>query len=128
MKIISNTGSTSIPVLKTLGYNNFIILGTDCKYKEENIKNVEIEFNPQNKERRIVYKSEGDDDPNHFRPDYFGQGTEYGKPQQDNHLRGWEFIASKMNQKDANIILCSPGSTLVKLFKEMDFQKAVELY
>ena len=128
MKIIANVGATSIPVLKILGYENFIILGTDCNYTETNIKNVKIEYHPEDKDRRIVYKSDGDSDPNHFRPDYFGTGTEYSKPQQDNHFKGWEFIAGKTNQNKANIILCSPGSTLVKLFKEMEFEKAVELY
>jgi hypothetical protein len=128
MKIIANVGATSIPVLKILGYENFIILGTDCNYTEANIKNVAIEYNPDNKDRRIVYKSDGDSDPNHFRPDYFGKGTEYSKPQQGNHFRGWEFIAGKMDRNKANIILCSPGSTLVKLFREMDFEEAVNLY
>jgi hypothetical protein len=44
------------------------------------------------------------------------------------HFRGWEFIASRMDRHNANIILCSPGSTLVKLFRELEFDKAVELY
>ena len=128
LKIIANVGATSIPVLKILDYKNFIILGTDCNYAEHNIRNVEIEYNPDNQDRRIVYKSEGDDDPNHFRPDYFGKGTEYSKPQQNNHFRGWEFIARKMKKKKVNIVLCSPGSTLVRLFQEIDFEMAIEMY
>ena len=125
MKIIANVGASSIPVLQLLGYENFIILGTDCNYTEKNIKNVEIEYNPDDRARRIVYKSGGDHDPNHFRPDYFGKGTEYSKPQQNNHFRGWEFIANNMKKKKTNIVLCSPGSTLVKLFQEMEFDKAI---
>jgi len=128
MKIIANVGATSVPVLYTLGYRNFIILGTDCNYVEKNIKNVKIEYHPEDKRRKIVYKSSDDTDPNHFRPDYFGTGTEYSKPQQDNHYRGWQFIASQMHKKNANILLCSPGSSLANLFQTADFEDVVRKY
>jgi hypothetical protein len=129
LSLIANVGATSIPVLKILGYKNFVILGTDCNYVEQNIKNVEIEYNPDDHSgRSIVFKSTGDDDPNHFRQDYFGKGTEYSKPQQDNHYRGWEFISKKMKKKEANIILCSPGSRLSSLFTEADFEEVVRKY
>lgn len=129
LSIIANVGATSIPVLKILGYRNFIILGTDCNYVESNIKNVEIEYNPDDKSgRKIVYKSSGDYDPNHFRPDYFGKGTEYSKPQQVNHYKGWEFIAKRMKKEKVNIILCSPGSRLSSLFTEGDFEEIVRKY
>jgi hypothetical protein len=129
LKIISNVGATSIPVMQIIGYKNFIILGTDCNYVESDIKNVKIEFNPADKQgRRIVYKSEGDNDPNHFRTDYFGAGTEYSKPQQENHFRGWQFIANNMKKRKANIILCSPGSKLARLFIEADFEDILKKY
>jgi len=129
LKIIANVGATSVPVLGILGYKNYIILGTDCNYVESDIKNVEIEHNPEDKHgRRIVYKSSGDSDPNHFRPDYFGAGTEYSKPQQDNHFKGWEYIAKKMKRKKINIILCSPGSRLSTLFPEGDFEEVTNKY
>lgn len=129
LRIISNVGATSIPVLKILGYKNYIILGTDCNYVESDIKNVDIEYNPDDKlGRRIVYKSSGDSDPNHFRPDYFGTGTEYSKPQQENHYKGWKFIAKKMKRKKINIILCSPGSNLSKLFTEGDYEETINKY
>jgi hypothetical protein len=112
-----------------LGYRNFIILGTDCNYVESNIKNVEVEYNPGDKSgRKIVYRSSGDYDPNHFRPDYFGKGTEYSKPQQVNHYKGWEFISKRMKREKINIILCSPGSRLTKLFTEGDFEEIIEKY
>ena len=129
LSLIANVGATSVPVLKILGYKNIIILGTDCNYIEQNIKNVEIEYNPDNKSgRRIVFKSSGDDDPNHFRADYFGKGTEYSKPQQQNHFKGWEFIAQRMQKEKINIILCSPGSRLKSLFAEQDFEEVVRKY
>jgi hypothetical protein len=129
LSVIANVGATAVPVLKILGYTNFVILGTDCNYVEQDIKNVEIEYNPGDKSgRRIVFKSLGDDDPNHFRPDYFGKGTEYSKPQQMNHYKGWEFIAKRMKREKINIILCSPGSRLADLFPEGDFNKITEEY
>ncbi len=129
LSLIANVGATSVPVLKILGYKNFVILGTDCNYVESDIKNVEIEYNPEDKQgRRIVYKSSGDSDPNHFRPDYFGTGTEYSKPQQGNHYKGWEFIAKNMKRKEVKIILCSPGSRLSGLFPERDFEEVIKEY
>jgi len=129
LSLIANVGATSVPVLKILGYKNFVILGTDCNYIESKIKNVEVEYNPDDREgRRIVYRSSGDDDPNHFRPDYFGKGTEYSKPQAVNHYRGWEFIAKKMKRGKINIILCSPGSRLAGLFAEGNFEEIIRKY
>jgi len=129
LSLIANVGATSIPVLKILGYKNFIILGTDCNYIESDLKNVDIEYNPDDRSgRRIVYKSSGDNDPNHFRPDYFGTGTEYSKPQQVNHYKGWEFIAKNMKRKKINIILCSPGSRLAGLFPVGNFEEIVRKY
>ena len=129
LSLIANVGATSVPVLKILGYRNIIILGTDCNYVEENIKNVNIEYNPDDKSgRKIVFRSSGDDDPNHFRSDYFGKGTEYSKPQQMNHFKGWEFIAKMMKKQKVNIILCSPGSRLTSLFPEADFNSIIEKY
>jgi len=129
LSLIANVGATSIPVLGIMGYRNFVILGTDCKYVEQNINNVEVEYNPDDKSgRRIVFKSTGDNDPNHFRPDYFGKGTEYSKPQQTNHYRGWEFIAKKMKREKVNIMLCSPGSSLASLFTGEEFDNIVDRY
>ncbi len=129
LSIIANVGATAVPILKILGYKNFIVLGTDCNYIEDNIKNVDIEYNPDEKSgRRIVFKSSGNSDPNHFRPDYFGKGTEYSKPQQMNHYKGWEFIAKRMKRKNLNIILCSPGSKLTGLFKEAQFEDIIQRY
>ncbi len=129
LSIIANVGATSIPILKILGYKNYVILGTDCNYIEKDIKNVNIEYNPDDRTgRQIVYKSSGDSDPNHFRSDYFGAGTEYSKPQQQNHYKGWEFIAKRMKREKINIILCSPGSRLSALFTESDFEEIVPKY
>lgn len=128
MGMIANVGATSVPILQILGYKRIIILGTDCNYKEADLKNVEIEKNADNADRRIVYKSEGDNDPNHFRPDYFGKGTEYSKPQTANHYKGWEYISKTYKKKGIEILLCSPGSKLTSLFPEIEFNDAIEKY
>lgn len=127
LSTIANVGASSIPILKILGYKQIVILGTDCNYVEKDIKNVEIEHNADNPSRRIVYKASGDNDPNHFRKDYFGTGTEYSKPQQGNHYRGWEYIANENKKHKLKILLCSPGSTLVNLFPETDFEKIINI-
>lgn len=123
--IISNVGATSIPLLRLLGYRQVVILGTDCNYVEQDIKGVEIEKNEDSKDRKIVYKSSTDDDLNHFRPDYFGKGTEYSKPQTGNHFRGWQFIGGSYEKAGMDVRLCSPGSRLAGLFPEIDFKDAL---
>lgn len=128
MGMIANVGATAIPVLCALGYKRVIILGTDCNYEEQNIKNVSIVENEGEPDRRIVYKSEGDNDPNHFRPDYFGKGTEYSKPQTQNHFNGWKFISKTYKKKGMEILLCSPGSRLASLFPEIEFEEAIKKY
>lgn len=127
LSIISNVGATCIPVLDILGYKNIIILGTDCNYEEKKLKNVEIITNKNDKTRKIVYVSSGDNDPNHFRPDYFGKGTEYSKPQANNHYNGWLFIQSKYKKRELKILLSSPGSRLSNLFPEIDFSESLKL-
>lgn len=116
MSAIANVGATAVPILEILGYERVVILGTDCNYVEQKIKGVEIEHNEGDSARRIVYKSEADEDPNHFRPDYFGKGTEYSKPQAGNHYNGWKFISREYKGKGIKIELCSPGSRLTGLF------------
>ncbi len=128
MGLIANVGATAVPILKSLGYKRIIILGTDCNYEEHNIKGVSVEVNEDSVDRRIVYKSEGDSDPNHFRPDYFGKGTEYSKPQTQNHYKGWQYISRKYKSKGMEILLCSPGSRLSNLFPEISFEEAIEKY
>lgn len=128
LQIIANVGATCIPVLKILGYKTVIILGTDCNYQEADLKDVNIVVNEDNKKRKIVYESKEDSDPNHFRADYFGKGTEYSKPQTDNHYKGWQFIAAKYKSKKLNIMLSSPGSKLKSLFPEIDFEESLKLY
>ena len=94
---------------------------------EKDIKGVEIEKNDASKDRKIVYKSSSDDDLNHFRPDYFGKGTEYSKPQAGNHFRGWQFIAGSHAKAGVDVRLCSPGSRLIGLFQEIDFKDALSI-
>ena len=40
------------PFFYTMGYRNFIILGTDCNYVEKDIKNVKIEYHPEDKGKK----------------------------------------------------------------------------
>jgi hypothetical protein len=128
MGVIANVGATAVPILRSLGYERVVILGTDCNYEEQDIKGVSIVENEGNADRRIVYKSDGDNDPNHFRPDYFGKGTEYSKPQTQNHYKGWEYISQKHKANGLEVLLCSPGSRLSNIFEEISFEEAIAKY
>lgn len=123
MSVIANVGATAVPILEVLGYNRVVILGTDCNYEEQKIQGVEVQHNEGDKDRRIVYRSKEDSDPNHFRPDYFGKGTEYSKPQAGNHYNGWKFISENFGKKGIKVELCSPGSRLEGLFPSISTEE-----
>ena len=129
MGIITNVGATAVSVVHKLGYKNVIILGTDCNYEEKNIEGVMVKEKINNAgDKLIVYESNEDKDVNHFRKDYFGKGTKYSKPQQQNHFNGWVFVKKMNKLMNLNIILCSPGSKLISLFKECDYNQVVKKY
>ncbi|NQT03917.1 MAG: DUF115 domain-containing protein [Planctomycetes bacterium] len=125
LSVLGNVGACSTQVLNILGYNQIVLLGTDCRYEESDLECVEIEHNPDDKVRRIVYKSKGDCDPNHFRPDYFGAGCEYGKPQQQNHFKNWKYLSEHASSYDVEIISSSPNSNLNTIFPYLEFETIV---
>ncbi len=121
LSMLGNVGACSTQILRYLGFDEAILLGVDCRYQESNLENVKIEHNPNDKERRIVYKSHGNSDPNHFRPDYFGKGCEYGKPQQQNHLNHWKFLGENGGKNGLRIVSASPGSNVNDIFPYVEF-------
>lgn len=84
------------------GYRHFDVLGCDCSYVEDiETLDVDVETNDDDPARRIVLKPrKGSVDPNHFIPNYFGEGTEYSVPREANHLKAWKAVAefAKTNQ------------------------------
>ncbi len=97
----------SLQVLYILGYQEAVLLGCDAKYKE---------YPSGIKKLGRKYISTENNDPNHFRPDYFGKGTEYSKPSGRGHYKSWKRIAKLINGK-MKIYSSSPGSRLNKLFE-----------
>ena len=127
LSVLGNAGACSTQILNLLGYKQIILLGVDCRYKESDLENVQIEHNPEDKVRRIVYKSAGNSDPNHFRADYFGSGCEYSKPQQQNHFRNWQFLAQNAQKYGLQIISSSLDSTLNGTFPYIEFESIVSV-
>jgi hypothetical protein len=106
----------SLQVLYLLGYKEAILLGVDAKYQERKIKGVTREG--------LKYSSSEDGDINHFRPDYFGKGTEYSKPDGKAHFKSWKRISKLIRANGQfQVFSGSPGSRLnakVFEFKELE--------
>ena len=97
-------------------YNKFNIYGCDCSYEENYDKlNVDVEYNNNDIARRIILKPrKNTKDPNHFFDYYFGHGSEYSVPRENNHLRCWNNLYK--NMKDIKIIF-KTNSKAIKLFE-----------
>ncbi|MEP2742515.1 MAG: FkbM family methyltransferase [Bauldia litoralis] len=91
--------------LMQAGYRDFDVYGCDCSYIEDIEKlNVDVEKNADDPARRIVLKPrKGAADPNHFLPEYFGEGTEYSVPREANHYKCWQSV--RQGAKDTGTTL-----------------------
>ena len=110
----------SLQVLYDLGYTDVMLLGCDCRYQADNIEGVSMEGGK--------YISQKDADPNHFRPDYFGTGTEYSNPHGEGHFNSWKTIAPFIKEiPNFNVYSGSPGSRLNdEVWEYVDFKDFVE--
>ncbi|MEL7490838.1 MAG: glycosyltransferase family 29 protein [Pseudomonadota bacterium] len=101
------------------GYRAFDIYGCDCSYIEDIDKlNVDVERNEDDPARRIVLKPrKGASDPNHFLPEYFGEGTEYSVPREANHYKCWEGVKALSDETKSAIVFRTP-SKVSHLFSE----------
>jgi hypothetical protein len=108
-------------VLCWLGYDEIVLVGCDARYRDDEESNKYIVTNETGK----IYTSTKNYDVNHYREDYFGEGTSFGKPNEEEQLKFWRLMkeaTASGTAKDINIYSCSKGSNLNKYFKYIDFE------
>ncbi len=115
---VSNSGLFGLQVaIGLLGFKEIYLLGCDANY-EEKVEGTEL-VNGQ-----LV--SNSDNDPNHFRKDYYGKGTTYNKPGALTwHLPAWRWFYDKYvknNENGLKVYNCSKIGKL-QFFDFMDFDE-----
>lgn len=64
------------------------------------------------------------EDPNHFRPDYFADGTRWHRPALDQSERGYEMARAAFDARGRRIVNATPGSAL-NVFPRRDPDSAI---
>lgn len=118
---VGNSGLFGLQIaIEILGFREIYLIGCDANYNEE-VPGTEI--------INGLYVSKSDEDNNHFRSDYYGEGTVYNKPGSMKwHYTAWKsffdrFVKSKY--LGVNIYNLSPISRL-DFYKKTDFKEIVK--
>lgn len=114
---MGTVGLCSIQILHEMGYNRIYLLGCDMKYTPK-IKNVK-------KSGNFLTSTTDNDDPNHYRSDYFKSGIQYGSPNNSALLNRWKTSSLIFKKLKIDVISLTPDSELNKFlpFEENDFYK-----
>ena len=120
IRIVTNAGWMGIEVLASLGYKNIAFVGCDCRYKDDQESNKDITIVGSE------YKSHADTDINHFRPDYFGKGISFGKPNENEILQIWKSGANKMKDRNINLISCTKNSKANEWYEYIPFEQYIK--
>ncbi len=112
-----NAGFLAVKLFYALGYNEVAFVGCDARYKDDEESNKYI--------TKVggEYVSHKDYDLNHFRDDYFGKGTRFGKPNQDEIISLWSSAAKEIESLDNfRVYSCTEGSNLNEFYKYIPFE------
>jgi len=93
-----------------MGFSTVILLGIDHRFETEGPPHAEIRQNG--------------DDPNHFRGDYFGEGTRWNLPDLEHSERGYALAREAFEAGDRQVLNATPGSAL-DVFERIELQAAV---
>lgn len=81
-----------------MGFEEVILLGVDHRFETEGEPHAEIH--------------QTGDDPNHFRPDYFGEGTVWNLPDLEHSQRGYAMAKSAFEDAGRRVFNWTPRSRL----------------
>jgi len=98
-----DVGACAIQIVRLKGFDRVILLGVDQNWSETV---------PDVDKNGDLWTSKEDSDPNHFRPDYYGKGTQYSNPYGESHFQSWLKVIAQAQQTGPEIISASPNSRL----------------
>ena len=114
-----NAGWMGVELLYALGYKKIGFVGCDSKYKDDNESNKDITAEGGE------YISHADTDINHFRPDYFGKGIHFGRPNADQIVQVWKKGSSYI-PNDLELFSCTPDSAVNPWYEYINFDEFFE--
>ncbi len=131
LNLLGNVGATSVQIALYLGFKEIVLVGIDANYveKPKNIKEIDNRVYGVNWK---VYEGTGDDDPNHFLPNYFGKGKRYSIPNAHIHRLGWRLVKdwirtfNILNPDDKICIVDTSLKGKLRVFKKVRFEKVVK--
>ena len=113
-------------VLLYLGFDEVVVVGNDMNYViHKTAKVIEESVSAGKKVQQI--QSQGDDDPNHFDPRYFGKGKIYHQPTDEvvaRMIANLDYIAEEYRKADVKITNAGYDS-MVESFPKKDFYEAL---
>lgn len=105
---IGNTGGNCCQLSIDMGYNKIILIGVECDYKVEILKESKVVIG-----NRLVIKETPKKNPNYAWDDYQRNGDIYNKPNADIfHLPAWKALKEFSQKEGIDIVNCSPYSKL----------------
>ena len=114
-----NAGWMGVELLYSLGYKKIGFVGCDSRYKDDAESNKDIT------KEGGEYISHADTDVNHFRPDYFGKGMHFGKPNADTIVQVWRQGSTRIPE-DLELFSCTPDSAVNPWYEYIDFDEYVK--
>ena len=117
---MSNAGMIGMRVLAEIGYTNIAFVGCDCRYQDDKKSNKDITI------AGMEYESHADTDVNHFRPDYFGKGIHFGKPNESCILHIWKKSADWFAQRGIRVTSCTKNSKANKWYEYVPFEDFIK--
>jgi hypothetical protein len=115
-----NAGWMGVELLYSLGYKKIGFVGCDSRYKDDAESNKDIT------KEGGEYISHADTDVNHFRPDYFGKGMHFGKPNADTIVQVWRQGSTRIPE-DLELFSCTPDSAVNPWYEYIDFDEYIKL-
>lgn len=108
-----------------LGFTELVLIGCDTKYSIPNSVRMSGPEIPEGTGEKLVLRSTRDDDPNHFRPDYFGADTTWHHPRVGNMIKHYEATRVVLEALNVKVINATVGGDL-EVFPRLSLQEALQ--
>tara|TARA_B100000902_G_scaffold113768_1_gene114917 strand:+ start:825 stop:2960 length:2136 start_codon:yes stop_codon:yes gene_type:complete len=103
---------TLLQLAAHMGFKKIVLVGCDTTYS---IPKSVVETGPEVRGysgEKMLLTSTEDDDPNHFRPDYFGKGREWHHPKTDYMIAHYQAASSVFRAAEIEIVNSTVGGAL----------------
>ena len=126
--MFGNVGAVSLQILASLRYTRVVLVGVDARYVQ-NPPDILVEevdnYIEGTRGDTFDYVHLQDNDPNHFCPNYYGQGRRENTPNVAKAIEGWRRAGDACPAFGLEVRNASPGSAL-QCFSHLGLEDALE--